>query len=244
MSLLSCLFSKKKIKLQGDYIMRNYRAEIENLKKQAQRPMLQKILEDRIYEHDLAELNQLAKDKGYTKEWLNNQIVELNKLYLEISEKALEDYNDKLSKLEQQVTNINNTNFEHNYTSTDYADLQFLQTLIKSRLLNESQNNPVIVERILKEYINTQKGARAITFLADDKEIGELIKGFYRIAYINAQSPAEKKFNASKETELNKLNKDIVKMTQTAIIGQGNLRVAKERVQADELARANSAYWN
>lgn len=224
--------------------MRNYRAEIENLKKQAERPMLLKILEDKIYEHDLAELKQIAKDKGYTEEWLKNQIIELNKLYLEISEKALEDYDNQLSKSEEQANKIKNTNFEHNYTSTDYADLQFLQTLIKSRLLNESQNNLVIAERILKEYINTQKGARAITFLADDKEIGELIKGFYRTAYINAQSPAEKKFNATKEAELNKLNSDIVKMTQTAIIGQGNLRVAKERVQADEIARANSAYWN
>jgi len=223
--------------------MRSYKTEIEFMKQQETRMTMEKLIEDRIYEQDLATLKQLAIDKGYTQEWLKRQIAQLNKQFLALAKQALDECSAKIDKLENERNKIKGVYFQPNYSATDYADLQFLQTLIKTRLMNEAHNQPIIAERILDEYINTQKGARAIMFLANDSELGNMVKRFYSRAAEQAQSASEKRFNADKAAEMAKIETQIINLSRTAIVGSALVKVAADRVRADEQERASSIYF-
>ncbi|NLE26485.1 MAG: hypothetical protein GX625_14300 [Clostridiaceae bacterium] len=224
--------------------MRSYKTELEYMKQQDRRLSLDKLIEDRIYEHDLATLKQLAIDKGYTQEWFKRQVAQLNRHFLELAKQALAECNAKIDSLEAERDKIKGIYYQQNYSATDYADLQFLQTLIKTRLLNEAQNQPILAERILGEYIDTQKGARAIMFLANDSDIGKLVKPFYSRAAEQAQSASEKRFNADKAAELNQADTQIIELTKTTLIGGALVKVAADRVRADERLLADSIYFS
>ncbi len=223
--------------------MRSYKTEMEYMKQREQRLNLEKLIEDKIYAQDLAALKQIAIDKGYTQEWLKRQIVQLNRQFLEVAQQALNECNAKIDVLEIERDKVKEITYQHNYSATDYADLQFLQTLIKTRLMNEAQNQPILAERILSEYINTQKGARAIMFMANDSDVGKLIKPLYSQAAEKAQSASEKRFNTDKATEISKIEKQIIKLLQTALIGSAMEKAAKDRVSSDEQERSNSYYF-
>ena len=223
--------------------MSNFGAMKRYIDSQNNRPLLKKLIEDKPYRRMLEELKKIAEDKGYTAEWLKEQTAELNKEFYALCEKAVLENRQKLNKAMAEYEQANGAYFEHSYSAADYADLQFLQTLIKTRILNECQNQPVLVERVIGEYVNTQKGARAIMFLVNDPEIGKLIQPHYKIATQNAQSAAEKRFYADKEAELNKKMKEINPMTQDDVIGTAMLDEARQRVQDDVVEQANTYYF-
>lgn len=223
--------------------MKSYKAELKYFEEQKNRPTLESLIEGKPYDKAIAELKEIAEDKGYTAAWLKQQTAQLNKDYHTYLQRAVEDYNAQLEKVKDKYQTANGVYFEHNYTAADYADLQFLQTLIKTRILNESGNNPVLVERILKDYINTVKGARAVMFLANDSEIGKCIKPHYDMAVNNAQTVAEKRFVAEKEATLDKIADEINRMEVNRTIGAALLKQSNERVTADFVDRANAIYW-
>ena len=51
-----------------------------------------------------------------------------------------------------EIEKVRATNFEHHYTESDYADLQFIQKLIKARIVAEGQNNDAMIGRIVDDY--------------------------------------------------------------------------------------------
>lgn len=223
--------------------MKSYKAELDYFREMKNLPTLERVLVESPYEKAVAELKEVAEDKGYTAEWLKKQMAQLNKDYHAYLTKAVEEYNEKLEKVKDEYRTVNATSFEHNFTAADYADLQFLQSLIKTRILNECGKNPAMVERVLNDYINTQKGARAIMLLSNDKEVGDWTRQYYDTATANAQTPAEKRFIAEKAVALDKIADEINRMEINYTIGASLLKQSHERVTADFVDRANEIYW-
>lgn len=223
--------------------MRSYKAELDYFREQKNRPTLERVLIESPYEKAAEELKEIAEDKGYTAEWLKKQIAQLNKDYHAYLTKAVEEYNAQLEKVKDEYQTVNSTSFEHNFTAADYADLQFLQSLIKTRILNECGKNPAMVERVLKDYINTQKGARAIMLLTNDKEVGDWAKQYYDTATANAQTAAEKRFISEKAVALDKIADEVNRMETNYTIGSSLLKQSHERVTADFVDRTNEIYW-
>lgn len=223
--------------------MSNFGAMKRYIDSQNRRPLITKLIEDKVYRTALEELKQLAEDKGYTEEWLRRQIEQLNKEFSALCEKAVMEHRQKLVQATDEYNQAKDIYFPHDYSAADYADLQFMQTLIKTRIMNECQNQPYLVERVVGEYINTQKGARAIMFLANDNEVGGLLQFYYNTAMQNAQPAAEKRFYADKEAELNKMKDEIDSLKRTDIIGSSLLDEAKQRVQDDIVGRTNDHYF-
>ena len=115
----------------------------------------------------------------------------MNKEWLNKVQSAIEENTRYIDKQRAEIAKIRATNFEHRYTERDCADLQFIQNLIKTRIVAEGQNNEVLIGRIADDYINTQVGARAIMFLSGDSEVGKLLQDYYPRAAQNAKSAAE-----------------------------------------------------
>jgi len=223
--------------------MSNFGAMKRYIDSQNNRPSIQKLIEDKPYRRMLAALKKIAKDKGYTAQWLKEQVVQLNKEYYDFCLKAVMENRQKLDKAMAEYEQAKSVYFEHSYSAADHADMQFLQTLIKTRLLNECQNQPVLAERVIGEYINTQKGARAIMFLVNDSEVGELLKIHYSTAMQNAQSAAEKRFYADKEAALNKMMSEINPLTFNDVLGTAMLSEASDRVGRDNAEKVNDFYF-
>lgn len=223
--------------------MSNFGAMKRYIDSQNNRPSIQKLIEDKPYRRMLAELKRIAKDKGYTAQWLKEQIAQLNKEYYDFCLKAVIENRQKLDKTMAEYEQAKGVYFEHSYSAADYADMQFLQTLIKTRLLNECQNQPVLAERVIGEYINTQKGARAIMFLVNDPEIGGLLQIYYNTAMQNAQSAAEKRFYADKEAALDKMMDEINPLTFNDVLGTSMLSEASDRVGRDNAEKVNDYYF-
>lgn len=230
--------------------MSNFGAMKKYLDSQNSRPLIQKLIEDKPYRRMLAELKQIAEDKGYTAKWLKEQTAELNKEYYDFCLKAVMENRQKLDKAMEEYKQAKDIYFEHNYSAADYTDLQFLQTLIKTRLVNECKNQPVLAERVIAEYINTQKGARAIMFLANDPDISkdskisEMLKSHYNTATQNAQSAAEKRFYADKEAALDKMMSEINPLTFNDVLGTAMLSEASEWVGMDKAEKAGDFYFH
>lgn len=230
--------------------MSNFGAMKRYIDSQNNRPSIQKLIEDKPYRRMIAELKQIAEDKGYTAEWLKQQTAELNKEYYDFCLKAVMENRQKLDKAMAEYKQAKDIYFEHSYSAADYADIQFLQNLIKTRLVNECQNQPVLAERVIAEYINTQKGARAIMFLVNDPEmskepkISEVLKGYYNTATQNAQSAAEKRFYADKEAALDKMMGEINPLTFNDVLGTAMLSEASERVGMDSAEKTNAFYFH
>ena len=228
--------------------MSNFGAMKKYIDSQNNRPSIQKLIEDNPYRRMLAELKQYAEDRGYTAEWLKKQTAEFNKEYHALCLNAVMENRHKLDKAMEEYNQAKGIFFQHNYSAADYADLQFLQNLIKTRLVNECKNQPVLAERVIAEYINTQKGARAIMFLANDPDISkdskisEVLKSHYNTATQNAQSAAEKRFYADKEAELNKKMDEINPLTFNDVLGTAMLNEASARVEMDNAVKADDYY--
>lgn len=229
--------------------MSNFGAMKRYIDSQNNRPSIQKLIEDKPYRRMLAELKQYAEDRGYTAEWLKKQTAELNKEYYDYCLKAVMENRQKLDKAMEEYKQAKDIYFEHNYSAADYTDLQFLQTLIKTRLVNECKNQPVLAERLIAEYINTQKGARAIMFLANDPDISkdsrisEVLKSHYTTATQNAQSAAEKRFYADKEAALDEMMSEINPLTFRDVLGTAMLSEAYDRVGNDKVEKVGDFYF-
>lgn len=167
---------------------------------------LNDLIGSRLYNKSLERIEQEQKNKGYTDAWTQEQIVKLNKEWLDVVRMAVVENNGALRQKQAEYDRVKAMNFDHKYSPQDYADLQYLQTLIKTRIINESKEQPVLIRRIIEDYIFSQKGARAITFLANDPEVGEAIKPFYSTAAENAKTAAEKRFDEAKAAKLEQLD--------------------------------------
>lgn len=196
-----------------------------------------------VYSDHLAVLQQAKKDHGMTDEWLEDATMQLDREWCEYVRGVLARYNGVIKGLQDKYTQIQQTNFNHSYTERDHADLQFLQTLIKTRILNECQNSPVLVERLLEDFIHTEKGARAIMFLSNDSEIGKLIQPHYTTAAANAKTAAEKQFDADKAARLDRLDEQIAPMIINQVIVQAVLNAAEERVGKDRAEWGATHYF-
>ena len=157
---------------------------------------------------------------------------------------AIEENTRYIDKQRAEIAKIRATNFEHRYTERDYADLQFIQNLIKTRMVAEGQNNEVLIGRIADDYINTQVGARAIMFLSGDSEVGKLLQDYYPRAAQNAKSAAELQFEKDKAAELDRLESALIPFLQANIIGGGMLKAAEERVTADIVKQGDELYFS
>ena len=204
---------------------------------------LNQLIGSHLYDKAAERIKQEQKNRGYTDVWAQEQTVKLNKEWLEIVQMAVAENNGEIQKKQDEYNRVQNTNFEHKYTPQDYADLQYLQTLIKARILNECGGQPTLVKRILDEFIYLQKGARAIMFLATDTEVGKNVKPFYSLAAENARTAAEKRFDEAKAAKLDEIDKTIVPLMQMGAIGDGMLQQAKDRVNADIWAEGTRLYF-
>lgn len=189
-------------------------------------------------------LKQEQRDKGYTDEWLKEAFYQSNRKWRDMLALAVAENNGEISKRMEQYAKIKNTNFAHNLSERDLTDLQFLQTLIKTRILNECQGQPYLVERMLDDYINTQVGARAIMFLANDSEVGKEVKPHYAKAAANAQSVAEKRFYEDKAAKLDRIDNEVAPFYFNAIIGDAMLKQTDERVNIDNAEQAAGHYFD
>lgn len=202
---------------------------------------LQSIISNKPYPAALAALKKRKEDCGYTDKWYRDERRKLNREWLVKVQDAVQENQRYIVEREAEIDKVTATTFEHNYTERDYADLQFMQTLIKTRITAEGQNNDALIGRIVGDYINTQVGARAIMFLTGDSEVGQALKPYYAEAAQNAKTAAELKFEADKAAELDKLDKALIPFLQAGIIGLGLLDEAQKMVgegvteQTDEL---------
>ena len=205
---------------------------------------LKDLIGQNLYGKVVDGLKQEQRDKGYTDKWLKETIFQFNREWRDMLALAVAENNGEISKRMAQYTTIKNTNFTHNLSKRDIADLQFLQTLIKTRILNECQGQPALIRRILDEYINTQVGARAIMFLANDGDVREDVKPYYTKAAANATSVWEKRFYEEKAEKLDRLDKEIAPFYLNAIIGDAMLKQANERVSQDAEEQAPGYYFD
>ena len=198
---------------------------------------LEALIGSDIYFSRLAELEQAKKDHNYTDEWLREQTVQLNRAICTYVQDLLSRYDEAIGLVNAEYQRVKNINFQHSYTERDYTDLQYLQTLIKSRIVNECDNETTIqavqVERVVEDFIHTEKGARAIMLLAGDSEIGKLLKSYYPTAAQNAKTAAERKFDADKAAKLDQLSTEHGKMIVNSVIGGAVLQAAQERLNRD-----------
>ena len=204
---------------------------------------LNQLIGSHLYDKAAERIKQEQKNRAYTDEWAQEQTAKLNKEWLEIVRMAVAENNGELQKKQGEYSKVQSTNFDHRYTPQDYADLQYLQTLIKARIINECGGQSALVERVLGEFIYSQKGARAIMFLANDTEIGKEVKPFYSVAAENARTAAEKRFDEAKVAKLERLDKETVPLLQMSAIGNAMLEQAEKRVNADRAAEAAKLYF-
>ena len=80
----------------------------------------------------------------YTDKWLKETIFQFNREWRDMLALAVAENNGEISKRMAQYTTIKNTNFTHNLSKRDIADLQFLQTLIKTRILKDVYKRQVL----------------------------------------------------------------------------------------------------
>ena len=149
---------------------------------------------------------------------------------------AIEENARYIDEQRAEIAKVRATNFEHRYTERDYADLQFIQNLIKTRMVAEGQNNEVLIGRIAD--------ARAIMFLSGDSEVGKLLQDYYPRAAQNAKSAAELQFEKDKAAELDRLESALIPFLQANIIGGGMLKAAEERVTADVVKQGDELYFS
>lgn len=204
---------------------------------------LNQLIGSHLYNKTVEHIKQEQKNKAYTDEWAQEQTAKLNKEWLEIVRMAVAENNGEIQKKQDEYNRVQSTNFDHHYTPQDYADLQYLQTLIKARIINECGGQSALVERLLDEFIYSQKGARAIMFLANDTEVGKVVKPFYPIAAENARTAAEKRFDEAKAAKLNEIDKALIPLMQMAVTGNAMLEQAENRVSADWAAEAAKLYF-
>lgn len=205
---------------------------------------LQALIDTKPYPAALAKLQKQKEDCGYTDKWYQDELRKLNREWLNKVQSAIEENTRYIDEQRAELEKVRNTNFEHRYTERDYADLQFMQSLIKTRITAEGQNNDVLIGRIVDDYINTQVGARAIMFLSGDSEVGKLLQDYYPRAAQNAKSAAELKFEKDKAAELDRLDSALIPFLQANIIGGGLLKAAEERVTADVAKQGDELYFS
>lgn len=204
---------------------------------------LNHLIGSHLYDKAAERIKQEQKNRAYTDAWAQEQTAKLNKEWLEIVRRAVAENNGELQKKQDEYNRVQNTNFDHHYTPQDYADLQYLQTLIKARIINECGGQPALVERIIGEFIHSQKGARAIMLLSGDAEIGKEVKSFYSVAAENARTAAEKRFDEARAAKLDEMNKALISLMQMAAIGNAMLKQAEDRVNADIAVEAAKLYF-
>ena len=184
---------------------------------------LQSLIDTKPYPTALAKLQKQKEDCGYTDKWYREGgLRKMNKEWLNKVQSAIEENTRYIDKQRAEIAKIRATNFEHRYTERDCADLQFIQNLIKTRIVAEGQNNEVLIGRIADDYINTQVGARAIMFLSGDSEVGKLLQDYYPRAAQNAKSAAELQFEKDKAAELDYSFYLIVQMLSGTVTLNGN----------------------
>ncbi len=205
---------------------------------------LQALIDTKPYPAALAKLQKQKEDCGYTDKWYQDELRKLNREWRNKVQSAIEENTRYIDEQRAELEKVRNTSFEHRYTERDYADLQFMQNLIKTRIAAEGQNNDVLIGRIVDDYINTQVGARAIMFLSGDSEVGKLLQDYYPRAAQNAKSAAELKLEKDKAAELDRLDSALIPFLQANIIGGGLLKAAEERVTADVAKQGDELYFS
>ena len=206
---------------------------------------LQVLIDTNPYPAALAKLQKQKEDCGYTDKWYREGgLRKMNNEWLNKVQSAIEENTRYIDEQRAEIAKVRATNFEHRYTERDYADLQFMQNLIKTRIAAEGQNNGVLIGRIVDDYINTQVGARAIMFLSGDSEVGKLLQDYYPRAAQNAKSAAELQFEKDKAAELDRLESALIPFLQANIIGGGMLKAAEERVTADIVKQGDKLYFS
>ena len=205
---------------------------------------LQSLIDTKPYPTALAKLQKQKEDCGYTDKWYQDELRKMNKEWRNKVQSAIEENSRYIDEQRAEIAKVRATNFEHRYTECDYADLQFMQNLIKTRIAAEGQNNGVLIGRIVDDYINTQVGARAIMFLSGDSEVGKLLQDYYPRSAQNAKSAAELQFEKDKAAELDRLESALIPFLQANIIGGGMLKAAEERVTADIVKQGDELYFS
>lgn len=204
---------------------------------------LQVLIDTKPYPAALAKLQKQKEDCGYTDKWYREELRKLNREWLQKVQSALQENERYIGMQQAEISKVRAANFEHHYTESEYADLQFIQNLIKTRIVAEGQNNDALIGRIVDDYINTQVGARAIMFLSGDSEVGAALQGYYQRAAQNAKSAAEKRFEEDKAAELDRMEHALVPFLQANIIGGGMLRVAEEQVADGIVEQSDEVYF-
>lgn len=191
---------------------------------------LQRLIDTNPYPAALAAIKKKKEDCGYTEKWYREELRKMNREWLAKVQDAIQENQRYIGERQAEIEQVGALNFEPNYTERDFADLQYMQNLIKTRIVMEGQGNDTLIGRIIDDYINTQVGARAIMFLTGDSEVGQALKPYYPTAAQNAKTAAERKFEADKAEKLDKLERALIPYLQADVIGSGMLDQAQEMV--------------
>ena len=108
---------------------------------------LQSLIDTNPYPTALAKLQKQKEDCGYTDKWYQDELRKMNKEWRNKVQSAIEENSRYIDEQRAEIAKVRATNFEHRYTERDYADLQFMQNLIKTRIAAEGQNNGVLSQR-------------------------------------------------------------------------------------------------
>ena len=98
---------------------------------------LQSLIDTKPYPTALAKLQKQKEDCGYTDKWYQDELRKMNKEWRNKVQSAIEENSRYIDEQRAEIAKVRAANFEHRYTERDYADLQFMQNLIKTRIAAE-----------------------------------------------------------------------------------------------------------
>jgi len=212
---------------------------------QSSKPLSAKdLLENRYYEKYLSELSEERDNKGYTSKWYDEQVVKLNKEYLEVCNKAMKNLNSRISEVLKQINSVKEQHFSYTPTDDEIRSINYAKDLIKSRLINETKFNPHAADKIINEFIGSRTGASAIVQLASDSQVEEYISAdVFAKAYAKSIPPEQVKFEMEKDEKLNKLETEFIDLQRQHVIFSKHLEIAEQRCTDDYTKQVNDYYF-
>jgi hypothetical protein len=202
------------------------------------------LLENRYYEKYLSELSEERDNKGYTSKWYDEQVIQLNKEYVEICTKAMNNLNTRVSDLLNQINSVKEQNFTYTPTDDEIRSINYAKDLIKSRLISETKFNPHAADKIINEFIGSRTGASAIVQLASDSQVEKYITSdVFTKAYSKSIPPEQVKFEMEKDEKLNKLETEFIDLQQQHVIFSKHLEIAQQRCTDDYTQQVIDYYF-
>jgi len=212
---------------------------------QSAKPMSAKdLLENRYYDKYISELSEERDNKGFTSKWYDEQVTQLNKEYVDVCNKAMNNLNARISELSNQISKAKEQYFTYTPSDDEIRGINYAKDLIRSRLINETKFNPHAAENIINEFVGSRTGASAIVQLASDPQVEKYIStDVFKKAYAKSIPPEQVKFELEKEEKLNAFDTEYMDLQQQHVIFSKHLEIAQQRCTDDFTQQVNDYYF-